>query len=192
MAKGKKVMSREERLKKKRECEKRRRERIKNDTVATEALKKLKHDIYVKAKESGRVKMISELNPRGQRNIRKKWRENTRNKRKRDEEMEKGENFIERNSPPSTEIEDNIENDIQPQISISPSQIGINIAERVEHHESSQKKRGRKKVRKDRASCYRKLNKITQENSKLKKKCEKYKKGINVYFREQVLRKLLI
>lgn len=52
----------------------------------------------------------------------------------------------------------------------------LNTSQGVNKSESSQKKRGRKLVRRDRAKAYRDINKLKAENEKLRKKCNKYKK----------------
>lgn len=59
----KKPMSEEERKAKKRECERRRRERIKQSVEATEELRKLKHSIHLKAKEDKICERIKSKGP---------------------------------------------------------------------------------------------------------------------------------
>lgn len=166
-------------MRKKRECEKRRRERIKQSPEATEELKKLKHEIYLRLKEQGKVKSIKELNRREQKAVRKKWKENTRNRRKRLKAAEELEREIAKNTPPASDIE--IENDEQTspnnhliETNSVSSPIGGPSMPRFE--DNAHKKRGRKQVRKDRAACYRVNEKLKRKIENLKRSCDKYKK----------------
>lgn len=82
MARTKGRLSNEERLKRKRECEKRRRENIKKKNAEKlKALKDKEHEIYLKAKESGRVKLVNDMDSREKRMYRRKWRTEKRNYR---------------------------------------------------------------------------------------------------------------
>lgn len=81
MARTKGRLSNEKRLKRKRECEKRRCENIKKNAEKLKELKDKKHEIYLKAKESGRVKLVNDMDSREKRMYRRKWRTEKRNYR---------------------------------------------------------------------------------------------------------------
>lgn len=160
-----KAMSREEKLKRKRECEKRRREKIKEDADKQQKLKDLKHQIYLKAKESGRIKMVKDMTAREHRAQRNTWRYNQKSCRKK--MLEKVKQMYE---SPSTSINNNNDefSDIESIIGDSTMSISSSV--------SSQKKKGRRIVRKDRASAYRRIKKVEKENILLKRKADKYRK----------------
>lgn len=174
----KKPMSKEERLKKKRDCEKRRRERIKQSAEATEALKKQKHEIYVRLKSQGKVKMVNQMTRREKKEIRKRWKINSKNRRakiKAAQEIEKW------NTPPeSSENEENPDNELNIH---KPDNNNVVAGRSADHSpglrecDSSQKKSGRKRVRKDRSACYRENKKLKMEIERLKRSRDKYKKN---------------
>lgn len=121
-------------------------------------LKEKKREIYLKAKELKKVKMINEMSERGKRQIRKKWRDNTRKRRQRQVAIAQTEQFCANTTPPYSDVEENQPIDCVP--------------ERI----SSQKRRGRKQVRRNRAAAYRKIEKIEANNKLLKKGYQKYRK----------------
>lgn len=191
----KKPDSREERLRKKRECEKRRRERLKQSPEQLQKLKDLKHKIYIKAKESGRVKSVRDMSNREKRQQRKSWKtaaQKYRNKKKSEEVLN---NLLHNNTPPSSEngevddlmpmppspVQDNehqlmeIDNE---QREGKPSKVSSSQrkAETDPPKESSQKKRGRKLVRRDRSKAYRNIKKQEEKIKELQKKVAKWKK----------------
>lgn len=151
-----KAMSREEKLKRKR-----RREKIKEDA---DKQQKLKHQIYIKAKESGRVKMVSDMTPREHRAQRNTWKLNQKSCRSR-KKLEKVQQMYESPTLPNNDDDEYL--DIQSTIGQSMS-----ICSSV----SSQKKKGRRIVRKDRASAYKRIKKVENENKLLKRKADKYRK----------------
>lgn len=150
-------MSQEEKLKRKRECEKRRREKIKNDNVKHQALKDKKHEIYLRAKETGKVKLVNDMTEREKRLKRKQWNKNTKTRRQRIKAAVEASRFCENHTPP------------QSPLSLNGHQQQANV-------ESLQKKRGRKQVKRNRSSAYRKIKLLEKKNSSMKKKYEKYKK----------------
>ena len=108
----------------------------------------------MRLKEQGKVKSIKELNRREQKAVRKKWKENTRNRRKRLKAAEELEREIAKNTPPASDIE--IENDEQTSPNnhlIETNSVSSPIAgpSMPRFEDNAQKKRGRKQVRKDRA-----------------------------------------
>nr|CAH7768590.1 unnamed protein product [Callosobruchus chinensis] len=67
--------TKEERLRKKREAERRRYYRLKQDPVGREQLRQKEIAHYLKKKEKNVVKPIKDLNDRDKRRKRKQWRE---------------------------------------------------------------------------------------------------------------------
>lgn len=177
----KKPMSKEERLKRKKEYERRRRERIKMNPELTEALKKQKHEIYLRLKGEGKVKMVDQMTRREKKERRTRWKTNTQNRRARIKATREMEKWC--TPPESSENEDNPDNDLNAQ---GPIQENINVEARpstdhshcLKECDSSQKKSGRKRVRKDRSACYRENKKLKIEIEKLKRSKEKYKKKL--------------
>ncbi|XP_054259321.1 regulator of nonsense transcripts 3B-like [Macrosteles quadrilineatus] len=174
----KKPMSNEERLRRKKECEKRRRERIKLSAEATEALKKQKHDIYVRLKNQGKVKMINQMTRREKKERRKRWNINTQNRRTRIKAAQEAEGW---NTPPETDNEDNPDVVINHQ---EPTRDNNKlVAGPIQDHSpelrgqcSRQNNSGRKRVRRDRSAAYREISKLKIEIKRPKKSKEKYKK----------------
>lgn len=161
----KKGMTNEERLKKKRECEQRRRERIKQNAEQTEALKKKKHEIYIRLKAEGKVKTIGQLTEREKRATRKKWAENKRVSREKNKIRNENQNT---NNPPESE-----------NVIVNPSQHLVNTESlNGKSSESRQKIRGRKTLRKNRAACYRRLKYLERQVEELKRSKEKYRKRL--------------
>lgn len=58
------------------------------------ALKDKKHEIYLKAKESGRVKLVNDMDSREKRMYRRKWRTEKRNYRHKKKCEEKINTFV--------------------------------------------------------------------------------------------------
>lgn len=160
-----KAMGREEKLKRKSECEKRRREKIKEDADKHLKLKELKHQIYVKAKEMGKVKSVSDMTAREQRVQRNNWRLNQKSLRKR----KKLEKKVQIDESSSTSTDDTNED-----LSDLQSMMDVSAASSVSA--SSQRKRGWKIAHRAGATAYRKLKKVMIENELLKQKAEKYRK----------------
>ena len=100
-------------------------------------------------KIENKIKSIDQLTPREQHNIRKVWRESKRKRR--------GEIKVQKETADNT---------------VTPPQ------SEDEHGESEQKKRGRKKVRRDRSKAYKKIKEQEKYIKNLQRKLEKYKKRL--------------
>lgn len=175
MARTKGRLSNEERLKRKRECEKRRCENIRKNAEKLKALKDKKHEIYLKAKESGRVKLVNDMDSREKRMYRRKWRTEKRNYRHKKKCEEKINSFVRENTPETSDSDEEISEPTYMPLTPTVAET-VNTSQGINKSESSQKKRGRKLVRRDRAKAYHDINKLKAENEKLRKKCSKYKK----------------
>lgn len=96
----------EEYLKKRREQKKlsmrRAREKLKQDPVKHEEVKAADRQRYSKDKELGKKKSIQEMSTRDQRAMRKKWRKNTSDYRKKKKIQEKTLEMLEKDTPPSS------------------------------------------------------------------------------------------
>ncbi|XP_063233360.1 uncharacterized protein LOC134537058 [Bacillus rossius redtenbacheri] len=168
MARKKAAMSTAERLKKKKECEKRRRERLKKDPEKLKALQEKKHKIYLKAKVTGKVKLVADFNERQKRQKRKEWRQATkkyRNKKKEEEEMQ-------------AYLQENVQNVCDSERVNQEGNENIPCTSSYSERErvSTQKKKGRKQIRRNKTKSYRQIKKLEAVNSALMKKYHKYKK----------------
>lgn len=103
---------------------------------------------YAKLKKENKIKTVKDMTPREHRRIKKQWRI----RKTRSNLNKKIAEPITAISPPNTDSE-----------------------EYHPVHESLQKKRGRKAVRRDRSQCYRMLKKQEKEINKLRNKVQKYK-----------------
>lgn len=74
MEKPKEKLSKEEILEKKRVAERLRYERIKRDPVRFAAQREKERQKYLKQKEKGQRKLVSQMSPREKREARKKWK----------------------------------------------------------------------------------------------------------------------
>lgn len=77
MARPKKLSDAEKKLKKK-EYDRKRREKMKNNTESLEKLRKKERLKYLKKKEKGQVKSVIKMNARDLRQKRKQWKENSK------------------------------------------------------------------------------------------------------------------
>ncbi|CAG5040120.1 unnamed protein product [Parnassius apollo] len=87
MARNKRPKTAEEIRKQKRECERRRRARIKADPDLYEASKKIDNQRYAEKRRKKQVKLVSEMTPRERRAKQREWRERkarSRQNKKRD------------------------------------------------------------------------------------------------------------
>lgn len=174
----KKRQSVEERRKQKRECEKRRREKIRNDPVKCQLQKQKDHERYEKNKERGVIKLVNDLSRREKKTKRKKWVENQKNHRNKIKALKAATN----ETPPSSDDEDNLiegrpgtpKETIESEANSQPKPYSNSCISGS--GSSRQKSRGRTLVRRDRAKCYKSLQKIEHENKKLKRKIQVWKK----------------
>lgn len=99
-------LSREEILEKKRESERLRRERIKNDPVKLAEQQEKERLKYLKKKEKGQRKIISQMTEREKRKTRKKWKESSKHYREKLKTEKNATNFIQQATPPPSDVED--------------------------------------------------------------------------------------
>lgn len=143
--------SREERLRKKREAERRRYNRLKQDEEGANWLKEKEKKQYALKKKKGTVKPIDKCTPRQQRIKRKNWRKISKRYRENKKIKELQGDYVQNNTPPESENESFDDEALQ------------DIA----------KQRRSNKIRKRRSRESAKKDKLI---SKLKSKVEKYKK----------------
>jgi hypothetical protein len=115
--------------------ERQRRRRAKFSEEQLESKRKYDRDRHEKLKREGKIKTVDKMNPREHRKWKKYWRERNRIRSLKKKGIEEA---LE-NTPPQ-----------------SPVGLGLPI--------SSQKKRGRKAVRRDRAKAYRTIKKQEKKN----------------------------
>lgn len=132
-----------------RERQRRRRQALTEEQIKQKREKDLER--YHRLKRENKIKTVADKTPRELRKLRKYWRESSKKYRAK----KKAELNAINNTPP---------------VSCDES---LN-----EETQSSQKVRGRKKVRKDRAKVYRTVNKQNIYIKKLERKVEKYKKRL--------------
>lgn len=100
-----KKQSREEALEKKREAEKARRQEIKNNPAKLAEYKKKEQLRYVKKKERGLRKSITDMTPREQRQTRKKWKRHSAEYRKRKAMITRTNAYLIQTTPPCSDNE---------------------------------------------------------------------------------------
>ncbi|XP_045062811.1 uncharacterized protein LOC121537485 [Coregonus clupeaformis] len=146
------------------------RERIKSDPLKyAESLKK-DRERYLKKKQQGVVKSVTEMPKREQRKMRRQWRISQRNRRRKWKMVSAVNSFMAHTTPPP-----------------SPDNMSVNAEDIPETPQlceptperTPQRKRGRKKVAKAKAKVYRDLNDIKQKLEDALRKVEKYKKRSN-------------
>lgn len=96
--------SREEKLRRKREAEKRRYDRMKQDPEGREKLRQKERDQYSKKKENKIIRPISQLNEREKRAKRKQWRQTSKTYRQKRKQTQIENEFLERNTPPASPV----------------------------------------------------------------------------------------
>jgi hypothetical protein len=134
------------------EKQKRWRDRQKqNEDTYREYLRK-ERERYKSKKERGIVLPISELGTRDQRNKRRQWRRNARNKKVKDVQLRNA--IMNQVTPPTSPM--------------SP--------ENNNQRQQQRRQAGRKKVRKDRARAYREIFKLRLALNRAERLTEKYKK----------------
>lgn len=148
----KKKIPEAERLRLKRECERKRREKINNDPQAKILLQEKERFKYLKKKEKKQVKSVKEMTTRELRGKRKQWRENTKNYRQR----KRAEERLVPSTPPSSP--DNL----------IPEQL-------IAHRPNVQKRNGKKLMRRDRSKLFRENVKLKDKVKSLQRLADKYR-----------------
>lgn len=179
---NKRKKTEEERLRLKRECEKKRRDRIKNDPKAYKAAQEKERKRYIKRKKAGKIKMIQDLTEREKRIQRKKWRMNNQTRSNKLAVVKSLATPAASDVVQDTESTHTISTEI-PQ----PSTSGLTTRSRITHvmeirdnmlssGGSSRKEYGRRRIKRDRAKVYRRLRKAEKEIKKLKRRVDCYRK----------------
>ena len=140
------------------------RERQKQDPEKHQKYLQKEKQRYQERKKVGKLKNVEELSEREKRAVRKQWRKNQQNKRKKDKETK---NLLSSNTPPNSPCQD------------------------LAHEEApldGRTSRGRKKIRKDRSKAYREINKLRVKLAQKEKDVARYKKR---FYRERVKNKNL-
>lgn len=100
----KKILSAAERKKRKAECEKRRRDKIKADPMRLAKEKEKERVRYIDKKKRGVMKPIIDLSIRDQRVKRKMWRTNLKRFREKKKHQQRQEEMLRANTPSSSEM----------------------------------------------------------------------------------------
>ncbi|CAL1270584.1 unnamed protein product [Larinioides sclopetarius] len=150
------------------------RENIKNDPSAYAKAKQKEHERYLKRKEQKKIQSISELSAREQRQKRKKWRVATNKYRLKHKQNNSNKPTINQ-----TIFEDN--DDLPSGSSHRPSSVSDPIFSATTGSfetpvNASRRIYGRKRIRRDRSSMYRKIIKLQDDLKKERSKSEKFKK----------------
>lgn len=163
--------SREEKLRKKREAERRRYQRMKEDPIGREQLRQKEITQYLKKKEKNVIRPINDLSERSQRKKRKQWRECSQAYRNRKKELRvQNENLIRRlheDTPPISDQEE--DHAIVPVIPNSSRRISAN-----KRYARNRKRRSRECKQKNEQirNLKRKIQKYKQKYYRLKKKSQ--------------------
>lgn len=135
------------------------RDKLKDDPVLAERTKEKEHARYLRRKQLKKIKLVSDISDREKRKRRKKWRENTKRYRERQAPAEASERYVNENSPKET-----------PTTSILPSG--------SENSSAQQHRLGRRKVRRDRAAAYVRLEQLEIKLEAAKRQAERCKKRL--------------
>lgn len=170
MPKVKEKLTREEKLKNKREAQRKRYQKIKNDPAAYEKQKEKERQKYLKKKMKGIIKPIAEMTAREKRSKRKQWKTNSRNYRKR--------SSVSQHQPLT--VEEISTNDNSEQLSTSSMSNLLNSPFSDSRSNNavieSRKLSGQKRVMRNRSALHRKCVKMENQIKCLIRKLEKYKK----------------
>lgn len=177
--------SREEALAQKRENERKRYERIKNDPDKLATYKEKKKQYNSKARDTGKIKKISDMTDREKEHCRKSWRERYYKSFKKKCAAKKSDtNFIEASTPSSLCNENFISEPSSPQILLS----------QLPEPSSSQSSRLRVRQKPD-IQIRKRKTEIKDKDSKIKRQqavLNKYRKTVNnLRKKENNLKKLL-
>lgn len=163
--------SRELLLREKRERERERRKRIREDPVKKEKQREKERQKYLRQKENKIKKSVQDMTPREQRQIRKKWKENSKNYRLRIKKMKVESALLEVNTPPASSDEE----DLEEHRKTTPKQreIGRTIANTNKMRRYRQRKETEKKLQclKKKVELYKKRYYRLLEKVKPKQKC---------------------
>lgn len=169
--------------KKKRECEQKRRDKIKNNPVLYEEQLKKERERYKARVESGKIKTVGQMNAREQRAQRKKVRQKVKKCReKKKEEIELAQ-MLNKNTPPESDDEQPPPVfDDDPHVN---NALVVNNMPNLWRANASRKESGKRTTKKNKSKCYRELDKAKKKLIESKKRGDKYKKKF-YRLREQV------
>ncbi|CAH1154504.1 unnamed protein product [Phaedon cochleariae] len=175
-------ISREEKLRRKREAEKRRYDRMKQDPEEREKLRQKERDQYSKKKEKKIIRPISQLNEREKRAKRKEWRQTSKTYRQKRKQTQIQNEFLEQNTPPASPL--SVEN-INEVHQVTPQSIsGKRLAARnrkVRSRRSKEREKMILKLRKDvaryKGKYYRLKKKTKQKNRRFDQPSPKTRVG---------------
>ncbi|CAG9823958.1 unnamed protein product [Phaedon cochleariae] len=175
-------ISREEKLRRKREAEKRRYDRMKQDPEEREKLRQKERDQYSKKKEKKIIRPISQLNEREKRAKRKEWRQTSKTYRQKRKQIQIQNEFLEQNTPPASPL--SVEN-INEVHQVTPQSIsGKRLAARnrkVRSRRSKEREKMILKLRKDvaryKGKYYRLKKKTKQKNRRFDQPSPKTRVG---------------
>lgn len=139
---------------------------------------------YANKKKTGMLKNISDLAPKKQKQKRKDWKINSARYRRKIRLQKQNDRFLQENSPPTTDDEQSedqpVSNNVIPNVDyVDGSKEKPREEQIIEINVNRKKTAGRRRVRKDRASCYRKLKEAERQIIKLRRSLERYKKQIS-------------
>ena len=159
----------EERKRRKRESEQKRRDKVKSDETLWKLEKAKERERYHRRCSEGKIKQIANLSKRCQRQKRKMWRNSSRKYRKgkiTNVKNQENNNATAQTAQPLDEVVNNA--------MLNSSLVSLKHLA------------GRKKVRKDRASAYRKIKILEIKLLNSERKAERYKKRLQRQQRQKV------
>nr|CAH7730600.1 unnamed protein product [Callosobruchus chinensis] len=147
--------SREDILREKRERERERRKQIREDPVKRQEQREKERQKYLKQKQNKVKKSVEDMTPREKRQVRKKWKENSKKYRLRKKQTDMEMSLLKSNTPPASSDEEN-----------QPPNLNVSFQRQI----------GRKIANRNKIKRYREKKATAREMQDLKRKVELYKK----------------
>ncbi|CAH2004316.1 unnamed protein product [Acanthoscelides obtectus] len=149
----------EKRRQQKRDCERRRREKVRSNPEQYEKAKQQERERYYERKKQGKIKLIGEVSRREKKRLRKKWKEYKRSYNTNKKHVTRATQMLKENTPPAAPTRDLNE--------IENNQDVANV--------SGRSSAGRKRVLRKRSATVRKLKELERKVEKYKKLTQRYK-----------------
>ncbi|CAH2015065.1 unnamed protein product [Acanthoscelides obtectus] len=96
----------EKRRQQKRDCERRRREKVRSNPEQYEKAKQQERERYYERKKQGKIKLIGEVSRREKKRLRKKWKEYKRSYNTNKKLVTRATQMLKENTPPATPTRD--------------------------------------------------------------------------------------
>nr|CAH7714535.1 unnamed protein product [Callosobruchus chinensis] len=147
--------SREDILREKRERERERRKQIREDPVKRQEQREKERQKYLKQKQNKVKKSVEDMTPREKRQVRKKWKENSKKYRLRKKQTDMEMSLLKSNTPPASSDEEN-----------QPPNLNVSFQRQI----------GRKIANRNKIKRYREKKATARKMQDLKRMVELYKK----------------